>query len=284
MRASAKLLVSAVRGTIHPRDAAAELLGTRSRRARVRPRFDSASSQLILSPHFDDAVLSCWTTLVAPGDVIVANIFTGRPSHDVLAHYDRLAGAASSAELMARREAEDRTALARAGRRPTNLGFLESQYRSRAPAVDHMLHRLGAQMPAVRSVLAPAAIGLHPDHVLARQAGLALADAGYPVTFYADVPYCATYGWPAWVTGRPADRHLDVDVQWAPAVAALASAGVEPVATVSRLDEGEQAAKLAALRTYETQYPMLTRGPLDVLADPAVLGFEVRWSTGSMAR
>jgi len=31
----------------------------------------------ILSPHFDDAVLSCWQLLSGSGDVVVINVFAG---------------------------------------------------------------------------------------------------------------------------------------------------------------------------------------------------------------
>lgn len=274
------LAVATLRGAVHPRDAAREVVPARWRRRRRRagPALDPTGPRLVLSPHFDDAVLSCWSALVAPGEVVVANLFTGRPAHGVLADYDRIAGASSSAELMDAREAEDAAALALAGRRPTNLGFLEDQYRSRAPAVGELLERLAERVAGARSVLAPAAIGQHPDHVLARNVAIALRAAGWPVAFYADLPYCATYGWPAWVTGTPADPHLVADAPWGRALAALRREGIEPIAEVRRLDAAEQAAKLAALRRYATQYPTLARGPLDVLAEPAVLGFEVRWS------
>jgi LmbE family N-acetylglucosaminyl deacetylase len=274
-----RLAAGAVRGSVHPLDAARELGPARwRRRRRGGPARDHAGPALVLSPHFDDAVLSCWSALAAPGDVLVANVFTGRPAPGVLADYDRIAGASSSAELMAAREAEDADALALAGRRAVNLGFLENQYRSRAPAVSELLDRLAARVPGARSVLAPAAIGLHPDHVLARNVALALRARGWPVTFYADLPYCATYGWPSWVTGAPADPRLVVDAHWTPALEVLRREGIEPVAQVRRLDASQQAAKLAALRGYATQYPTLTRGPLDVLARPAVLGFEVTWT------
>ncbi|MDQ3851084.1 MAG: PIG-L family deacetylase, partial [Actinomycetota bacterium] len=244
------------------------------------PALDPTAGQLVLSPHLDDAVLSSWSTLTGPGDVEVANLFTGRPAPGVLTHYDRIAGATSSAELMARREREDRAALATAGRRPTNLGLLEDEYRRRAPALDGLLRALGARVPRARSVLAPVAIGLHPDHVLARDVALALLRAGWPVALYADLPYCATYGWPPWVTGEAPDPHLDVEAHWEPALDALRRYGIAALARARRLDVDEQAAKLAALRRYVTQYPTLTRGPLDVLAHPAVLGYEVTWSLG----
>lgn len=273
-----RLALAALRGTVHPRDAARELApGRWLGRSRQGPRPDAGGPLLVLSPHFDDAVLSCWSTLVVDDEVEVANIFTGRPDHDVLGYYDRIAGATSSAELMAKREQEDASALELAGRRARNLGFLEDQYRARAPATNDLLARLAAQVPRARAVLAPAAIGRQPDHVLARNVAILLAATGLPVAFYADVPYCVTYGWPSWVTGVPPNPHLVVDAHWAPALSELQRFGIEHVAEVRRLDAETQAHKLAGLRRYATQYPTLSRGPLDVLADPAVLGFEVIW-------
>jgi len=36
--------------------------------------------------------------------------------------------------------------------------------------------------------------------------------------------------------------------------------------------------KLAALQCYETQFEALNAGPIDRLRNPAVIGFELRWS------
>ena len=35
--------------------------------------------KVVLSPHLDDAVLSCWHVLGREGDVRVVNVFTGSP-------------------------------------------------------------------------------------------------------------------------------------------------------------------------------------------------------------
>jgi hypothetical protein len=37
-------------------------------------------SAVILSPHLDDAVLSCWHLLTGPGEVEVINVFAGVPA------------------------------------------------------------------------------------------------------------------------------------------------------------------------------------------------------------
>lgn len=261
-----------LRGRVHVRDVTAPLRRSRG----PSPRLEAAAPWLLLSPHMDDAVLSCWHALAGPQPLVVVNVFTGAPPPGVLTSYDRIAGTRSSAEMMAEREREDREALALAGRAPQNLGFPEDQYRRRAPAVDHLLAAFATHCPVAAGVIAPAAIGGHPDHVLARAAALAMLARGVPVRLYADLPYCVTYGWPAWVTGTPAVAHLAPEAYWAPALDPLGGALGE--AEVRALDPGAQKAKLRALRRYATQYPTLSRGPLDVLAHPAVLGHELLWT------
>ena len=52
---------------------------------------------IILSPHFDDAILSCWHLLASAGEVLVVNVFAGEPPAGTLGWWDELAGATDSA-------------------------------------------------------------------------------------------------------------------------------------------------------------------------------------------
>lgn len=273
-----RLAGAALRGRIHPRDALREALEGPEPGTAARPRLDPGAPEVVLSPHLDDAVLSCWSALAESCDAQVVNVFTGVPPAGLLAPYDRVAGAESSAAMMRARIAEDREALARTGRVPVNLGLLESSYRSRAPAVDAILTALDERVPGLGGVVAPAAIGLHPDHVLVRAAAVRLARTGVPLRLYADLPYCVTYGWPAWVTGETPATYLDVGAHWSSALEPLEARGLDLQPQVHVLGREQQQAKLDALRAYETQYSTLSRGPLDVLAHPAVLGHEVSWT------
>lgn len=73
---------------------------------------------MILSPHLDDAVLSCWRVLEAHRSVRVVNVFTGSPPEGSPAPWwDRLTGATDPVRRMAERRAEDRRALALANER-----------------------------------------------------------------------------------------------------------------------------------------------------------------------
>ena len=71
---------------------------------------------VVLSPHFDDAVLSCWHVLRAPGTVQVVNVFTGAPPEgSPPGWWDRLTGAPDPGERVRERAEEDRIAV---GARP----------------------------------------------------------------------------------------------------------------------------------------------------------------------
>ena len=141
---------------------------------------------VVLSPHLDDAVLSCWHLLSGPGELRVINVFAGLPSGDV-GWWDEMTGATDSRVRVRERRAEDRAALAIAGREAVNLDLLEAQYRvnGSAPAA------LEAVLPHLSPddlVCVPAALRPHRDHELVRGTGLALRARGFEVCFYADLP------------------------------------------------------------------------------------------------
>lgn len=241
-----------------------------------RLRHDPDAPPLLLSPHLDDAVLDCWSVLTAPGELNVVNVFAGIPPAGAVTGWDRIAGATDSAALMRSRIDEDRAALARAGRVPVNLGFLEYQQREhrREPPLRAIDDAVVEAVPAASRVYAPAVLGtLHPDHARTRAYALAAAAAGLPVELYADLPYAVVYGWPDWVTGDPADPHLDVDAYW----------GEQPPCDprIVALDREQTVAKLDAMRAYATQFPTLDRGPIGLLSNPKVHGYEVFWACAS---
>jgi LmbE family N-acetylglucosaminyl deacetylase len=241
-------------------------------------RADPSAPELVLSPHWDDAVLDCWSLLSSDRELRVVNVFAGVPTPGRLTLWDNITGASDSAERARERLAEDAVALERAGRKPLNLPFLDAQYRPPPPPTLEQIDRaVSNAVPSVSHVYVPAALGSHPDHVLVRRYGRMLARAGLPVSLYADVPYCVTHGWPHWVEGREPDANRNVDAFWqsfldgVPEMPPLRSAHVE------RLDQAGASAKLAALICYRTQFPAMNGGAKELLADPAIHGFEVRW-------
>jgi LmbE family N-acetylglucosaminyl deacetylase len=128
----------------------------------------------IISPHLDDAVLSCGNLLGAHRDSVVVTLFSGMPPPDTpLTEWDRLCGFADCEEAMQARHHENEAALALLGARSLNLGLLDGQYAVAEDAAQlaGALARALAGLD-VASVFMP--LGLfHPDHVRASEACLA---------------------------------------------------------------------------------------------------------------
>ena len=236
---------------------------------------------VILSPHLDDAVLSCWHVLTKRGELMVINVFAGVPAGlDAPGWWDRHTGATDSAERVRERIEEDRRALALAGRTAVNLGFLDEQYRHEAPPLAALTEQIERLLAPGARICAPAALADHADHVLVRAAALELRAAGFAVSLYADLPHATVHGWPAWVTGRSAQAAKDLaGAMWD---AVLAGTGAMTPA-VHHLHVEDHARKLTAVRMYGTQLQALRELAGRPLTDPATLGYEVAWSTASRA-
>jgi LmbE family N-acetylglucosaminyl deacetylase len=257
----------------------------RERRFRTRLRCDPHAPELLLSPHWDDAVLDCWSLLVSARDVAVVNLCAGIPAPGSLAPWDAITGATDSAARVRERIAEDARALARAGRTPVNLPFLDAQYRPAAPAptLEEIDRALCAILPSTSRVHVPAGVGGHVDHLLARRYGRTLLRAGIPVTLHVDLPYCVLHGWPHWVDGTQADPHRNVDAFWMEFLKGVPELPPLRSAHVARLDDAAAAAKLKAMRCYETQFPGLDYGAGRLLSDPEIHRFEVSWELAPTA-
>jgi len=241
-------------------------------------RTDPHAPELVLSPHWDDAVLDCWSLLSGDRELNVVNVFAGTPPAGRLTLWDAVTGATDSAQRTAERASEDAVALARAGRTPRNLPFFDAQYRTPpGPSLERIDSAVSAEVDGASRVYVPAGLGSHPDHLLVRRYGRMLWRAGMPVTLYADLPYCVQHGWPHWVEGREPEQNRNIDAFWqsyledVPEMPPLRSAHIE------RLDEPTASAKLEAMICYRTQFPALDGGAKQLLSDPAIHGFEVRW-------
>jgi hypothetical protein len=226
----------------------------------------------VLSPHFDDAVLSCWHVLSQPGPLLVVNVFAGAPPEDSPpGWWDRRTGATDARARVLERAGEDRLALARAGRTAVNLDLPESQHRRRAPTVADVAARVRDAISGSDGLYAPAGLGAHPDHMLVRDAALELqAEEGRVLVLYADLPHAIRRGWPTWVAP---DGDAIVNDEWAIALAGLR--GLSPRPHVHALDAVRRTDKLAAVRLYGTQLAGLEQmafGPLE-----RVLRYEVTW-------
>jgi LmbE family N-acetylglucosaminyl deacetylase len=232
----------------------------------------------ILSPHLDDAVLSCWSVLSGPGRVLVVNVFTGAPAAGSGARWwDRLTGAGDSAQRMRERIDEDRRALALAGRSAVNLGLLEAQYRDDG-SVPGLVAPLAESLDGGCLLYVPAAMGEHPDHALVRDAALALRRNGAQVILYADLPHAIARGWPSWVAG--AAGFPDVDDEWERALRAVGVDAAAADAMVCTLERDRLATKVEALRAYVTQFAALDALAFRPLLNPGTLRYEVFWPLG----
>lgn len=134
---------------------------------------DAGTPVLIISPHFDDAVLSAWALIeadpVTPVDVLT--VFGGAPEPAIATAGDIACGFADSAEAMCERRREDAAALQSITRTAWYLPLLELQYgglADRAVAREHLLREVASWIEAqVRAdgsrplVVAPGGAGAH---------------------------------------------------------------------------------------------------------------------------
>lgn len=175
---------------------------------------------IVLSPHYDDAALSCGGMIAqrsaASDPVVVATLFGGQPDPATLSPFARSIHARPGAgdDLLAQRRAEERAALAILAAQPRPGDYLDCIYRQEQPggrwlyaseeaifgALDRADAALEEELAAAVAALAPIAdctiyaplaIGSHVDHQLTRKAARRLLEAGYPVRFYEDYPYAA---------------------------------------------------------------------------------------------
>ncbi|MBV8219242.1 MAG: PIG-L family deacetylase [Solirubrobacterales bacterium] len=237
---------------------------------------------MILSPHLDDAVLSCWHVLTGPEEVRVITVFAGVPTElTAPAWWDQYTGAVDSGERVRERIEEDRRALALAGRPALNLGFLDEQYRDYEQHEAPLCEQIEPLLAPGARIYAPAAFANHADHVLVRAVAVRLRDAGFAVCLYADLPHATVYGWPAWVKGKRRRERMDL----AAALWDHGLAGTGAFApTVHALDGDSHERKLNAVRMYRSQLQGLEEFAGRSVADREVLGYEVEWATVSPAR
>lgn len=253
----------------------------RVRDARLDPRLahDPAAPALYLAPHLDDAVFNCWALLTSEAPLAIVNVFAGVPAPGFVTRWDSICGATESRAMALARLEEDRDALALAGRAASYLDLLEVETRRGAPRrpLADVDAAIAAAHPRASAVYAPSGIGGHVDHVTLRRYAQALHGAGMPVRVYAELPYCVQHGWPHWVTGAEPEPHRNVDAFWRDQLAGVPEIADPRSAEVVRLDDDQAAAKLAAMRTYRTQFPALSGGEAGVLDEPAIHRHEVSW-------
>jgi len=240
-----------------------------------------------VSPHLDDAALSASVRLHDVGATVLT-VFAGMPPPGLTTSlWDRLTGASDSALRQAERLAEDAAVMSLLSARGSYLDEREWQYRKADPApdVDQLAARLADHLTSADELWLPAAIGRHPDHVLARDAGLraAAATGHLDITLYADFPYVISYGWPSWVSGQPADPYLDSEAWLAEEFAAAGLDAPVRSAEVITLTSAQRAAKAEIIAAYRTQASALGLTAAALAREPAKLAYELCWRLSVVA-
>ncbi|MEN4042219.1 MAG: PIG-L family deacetylase [Anaerolineaceae bacterium] len=210
---------------------------------------------IYLSPHYDDAVLSCggliWEQVNFSHTVEIWTIFSGNPPEGALSDYAREHhqrwGVVDS--LIALRRSEDQAACAALGVKPRYFDLPDCIYRrlpggealikSRTnlfsaihPGETDLIHRItaivAAQLLPADRLVCPLGVGGHVDHRLVRAAVDALER---PVWYYADFPYTILpefqFQLADWVPPGSARWHHQISQQglaaWQAGVASYAS-------------------------------------------------------------
>jgi LmbE family N-acetylglucosaminyl deacetylase len=247
---------------------------------------------IILSPHFDDAVLSLGGCIAkSPERAVIVTVFAGTPPDGVAGRWDRWCGFASAADAMRARCRENEAALAVLGVPPSricNLGHLDGQYRRRQPAggtpadlrsaiaedIFQLVKRYGGRV----NLLAPAS-AWHPDHQIVTDAALDLCKGGgysdAELFLYQDQPY-------AYLELRRTSR---IPLRFA-SFARLAEIArkrldLSPEARLLSLEEAHIRKKKRALKQYKSQFPLIKHLLYKMIAD---FSFYQARDAGSAAR
>lgn len=204
---------------------------------------------VVVSPHFDDAVLGASHLLGAHPGTVVVTVHGGTPDAypDPPSTWDARGGFGPGDDVVAARRLEDVAALAVLGATSTWLDFPDGQY---APGgVRPSPAEVAVALEAAVREIGPTAVFLpmgiaNPDHTLTHDAGLLVrASLGSapdgPVWFaYEDAGYCNLPGLLAWRLSR------------------LFRSGLWPTPSIVPV-EIDMAKKRAAIACYASQVPPL---------------------------
>ena len=222
-------------------------------------------SLVILSPHIDDAVFSCWHLITQP-DVTVVNVFAGVPPKGTNTLWDRCCGESDSAVMMQKRKKENDLVLKSRSIAFLNLDYLDRQYRLNDLDLDEIANRIHEGFKGNFEFYAPIAAGVfwrHPDHLALREVGQLLLRKGRKVSFYADIPYM--------------QMPMDLDGGYAKRMNRRASKllKLSLVSEITKLEPEEQELKRQAMQQYISQYKMTNLTSLKTLSRKANLAKEV---------
>jgi LmbE family N-acetylglucosaminyl deacetylase len=168
---------------------------------------------IYISPHFDDAVLSCggliWEQTHSGVPVEIWTVNAGDPPQgpvsDLINRVHTQWQTGTPQETVALRRSEDKNAARRVGATARHLGMIDALYRRtntgtlmytvdvfdpihprEAGIVEEAARQISANLTQYDTLVCPLAIGEHVDHVITRKA---LESLGRPLWYYADIPY-----------------------------------------------------------------------------------------------
>ncbi|NOZ04989.1 MAG: PIG-L family deacetylase [Chloroflexi bacterium] len=220
------------------------------------------SQPVYVSPHPDDAVLSCGGLMVKQVRVemepLIITVFAGTPDYAHVSPFARVQHGywGDPPDPMALRRQEDIAAADRLGTTVYHLPFLDAVYRtdpdgrplyaSEEAIFGDVVPPDGALTGQIADYLdllllpgshlyVPLAAGNHVDHQIVRASVEGLAHRGIPLTFYEDFPYVT--------------RTDESD--WRPAV----TASLQP--QIEALDDAALQAKIEAISCYTSQLDIL---------------------------
>lgn len=240
-----------------------------------------AYDALYLSPHLDDAVLSCGGQIFLQTEsgrsVFVVTVMAGEPQTDTrstLADYLHHEWGVTAATAVARRRAEDEAACRRLGADTLHWSVPDCIYRVHPEtgeplytsdealfadvdeAEDYLIQEIVEKMddlPAAAGIFAPLTAGHHVDHQLTRMAAERCFGRG-KLIYYEDFPYVQRHP-------EALDVLLGVETAWTPEVIPLTEEALQ--------------ARLEATLAYDSQISVLFN-------DPQTLGANLQTYVGEV--
>jgi LmbE family N-acetylglucosaminyl deacetylase len=207
-------------------------------------KFEPSRPVIVISPHLDDAVLSCALFLDASPGATVVTVMAGAPDVFHEGYNSMSTGEPYAPDAVNKRRDEDTCALTLLSAENLWLGFHDKDYlddyrtsENKQLIRESIKNMLDDRRPG--AVLAPLGL-IHADHLVVSNACLELAiNSEYEWYFYMDLPY-------GYAKSRPVPRRI------------------ENLATKVNLDalelfSGEPRIKRKAMRLYESQYGILRR-------------------------
>lgn len=168
---------------------------------------------IYISPHFDDAILSCggliWEQANSGIPVEIWTINAGNPPQgavsDLITRVHAVWRTGSPQETVALRRLEDENAAAKVGAKTRHFNNVDAIYRRtstgtlmytqdvfdpiyprEAGIVEETALQIARELNETDIIVSPLALGGHVDHVITRRA---VDTLGPPIWYYADIPY-----------------------------------------------------------------------------------------------